>query len=194
MSEKEFRRDVIKLSILGNQEVGKTTIRSVYLNQEYNDTTLSTIGINKVDTLLKLDNGNEIKLILWDTAGQERFHSISLSTVKNSQGVILVYDVTSRTSFDDLKIWIDGIKDATDKVSVILFGNKCDMKKRQVSEEEAKKFAKDNKIPYIETSAKLNINITEGINQVAKDAYKRFGTTTSHNLKKKKKKNKKGFC
>ena len=194
MSEKEFRRDVIKLSILGNQAVGKTTIRSVYLNQEYSDITLSTIGINKVDTLLKLDNGNEIKLILWDTAGQERFHSISLSTVKNSQGVILVYDVTSRTSFDDLKTWIDGIKDATDKVNVILFGNKCDMKKRQVSEEEAKKFAKDNKIPYIETSAKLNINITEGINQVAKDAYKRFGTTTSHNLKKKKKKNKKGFC
>ena len=151
--------------------------------------------MNKAYTYITLNDGNKIKLIIWDTAGQERFHSISLSTVKNSQGVILIFDLTNRQSFNDLNTWIDEIKQSTDKVSVLLFGNKCDIEKRKVSEEEAKKFAKDNKIPYIETSAKLNINITEGFNMIANDAFKRFGNTNAHNLKKKKKNSKKkGFC
>ena len=194
MSESNLKRDVIKLSLLGNQAVGKTTLRNVFLKLDYNENSLSTVGVNKADTVLKLDDGNEIKLVIWDTAGQERFHSISLSTVKNSQGVILVFDVTNRQSFEDLNIWLDGIKDSTDKVSVILFGNKCDMENRTVTKDEAKKFAKDHKIPYIETSAKQNINITEGFEQVAKDAYKKYGNTNGVNLKKKKKKKKGGLC
>ena len=190
----DLKRDVIKISLLGNQAVGKTTIRNVFLNLDYNENSLSTVGVNKTDTVLKLDDGNEIKLVIWDTAGQERFHSISLSTVKNSQGVILVYDVTNKQSFDDLKIWLDGIKDSTDKVSIILFGNKCEMEKRAVSKDEAKKFAKEHKIPYIETSAKQNININEGFKQVANDAYKKYGIANGVKLKNKKKKKKGGFC
>ena len=194
MTDSNFKRDVIKISLLGNQAVGKTTIRNVFLKLDFNENSLSTVGVNKTDSLLKLDGDNEIKLVIWDTAGQERFHSISLSTVKNSQGVILVYDVTNRQSFDDLNVWLDGIKQSTDKVSIILFGNKCEMDNRQVTKEEAQKFAKENKIPYIETSAKNNINITEGFTQVAKDAYKKYGMTNAINLKKKKKKKKGGFC
>ena len=194
MSESTFKRDVIKISLLGNQSVGKTTIRNVFLKLDLNENSLSTVGVNKTDSIIKLDDGNELKLVIWDTAGQERFHSISLSTVKNSQGVILVYDVTNRQSFIDLNIWLDEIKQATDKVSVILFGNKCEMEERQISKEEAKKFAKEHKLPYIETSAKLNLNINEGFMQVAKEAYKKYGTTSGVNLKKKKKKKKSGFC
>ena len=194
MSESTFKRDVIKISLLGNQSVGKTTIRNVFLKLDFNENSLSTVGVNKTDSIIKLDDGNELKLVIWDTAGQERFHSISLSTVKNSQGVILVYDVTNRQSFIDLNIWLDEIKQATDKVSVILFGNKCEMEERQISKEEAKKFAKEHKLPYIETSAKLNLNINEGFMQVAKEAYKKYGTTSGVNLKKKKKKKTSGFC
>ena len=109
MSESTFKRDVIKISLLGNQSVGKTTIRNVFLKLDFNENSLSTVGINKTDSIIKLDDGNELKLVIWDTAGQERFHSISLSTVKNSQGVILVYDVTNRQSFIDLNIWLDEI-------------------------------------------------------------------------------------
>ena len=193
MSESTFKRDVIKISLLGNQSVGKTTIRNVFLKLDFNENSLSTVGINKTDSIIKLDDGNELKLVIWDTAGQERFHSISLSTVKNSQGVILVYDVTNRQSFIDLNIWLDEIKQATDKVSVILFGNKCEMEERQISKEEAKKFAKEHKLPYIETSAKLNLNINEGFMQVAKDAYKKYGTASGVNLKKKRKRRKVDF-
>ena len=128
------------------------------------------------------------RLILWDTAGQERFHSIAISSVKNSQGIILVFDITNRKSFEDLNMWIDDINNATDKVSIILFGNKCDLQNRKISKEEAEKFAKKNNIPYIETSAKLKLNINEAFSIVVNDAYKKYGLVNGLRLKKQKKK------
>ena len=194
MSKKEKEnREVIRITLLGNYEVGKTTLRNVFLDIDFSENILSTVGINKVDTKFKLNDGKEIKLIIWDTAGQERFHSIAISSVKNSQGIILVYDITNRKSFEDLNMWINDINNATDKASIILFGNKCDLQNRKVSKEEAEKFAKKNNIPYIETSAKLKLNINEGFSIVANDAYKKFGFAYGLKLKKKKQ-NKKGCC
>ena len=194
MSKKEKEnREVIRITLLGNYEVGKTTLRNVFLDIDFSENILSTVGINKVDTKFKLNDGKEIKLIIWDTAGQERFHSIAISSVKNSQGIILVYDITNRKSFEDLNMWINDINNATDKASIILFGNKCDLQNREVSKEEAEKFAKKNNIPYIETSAKLKLNINEGFSIVANDAYKKFGFAYGLKLKKKKQ-NKKGCC
>jgi len=194
MSKKEKEnREVIRITLLGNYEVGKTTLRNVFLDIDFSENILSTVGINKVDTKFKLNDGKEIKLIIWDTAGQERFHSIAITSVKNSQGIILVYDITNRKSFEDLNMWINDINNATDKASIILFGNKCDLQNREVSKEEAEKFAKKNNIPYIETSAKLKININEGFSTVANDAYQKFGFTYGLKLKKKKK-NKNGCC
>ena len=194
MSKKENEnREVIRITLLGNYEVGKTTLRNVFLDIDFSENILSTVGINKVDTKFKLNDGKEIKLIIWDTAGQERFHSIAITSVKNSQGIILVYDITNRKSFEDLNMWINDINNATDKASIILFGNKCDLQNREVSKEEAEKFAKKNNIPYIETSAKLKLNINEGFSIVANDAYKKFGFAYGLKLKKKKQ-NKKGCC
>ena len=194
MSKKEKEnREIIRITLLGNYEVGKTTLRNVFLDIDFSENILSTVGINKVDTKFKLNDGKEIKLIIWDTAGQERSHSIAITSVKNSQGIILVYDITNRKSFEDLNMWINDINNATDKASIILFGNKCDLQNREVSKEEAEKFAKKNNIPYIETSAKLKLNINEGFSIVANDAYKKFGFAYGLKLKKKKQ-NKKGCC
>ena len=187
-------REVLRITLLGNYEVGKTTLRNAFLNNDYCENTLSTVGINKVDTKFNLDNGKEIKLIIWDTAGQERFHSIAISSVKNSQGIILVFDITNRKSFEDLNMWIDDINNATDKVSIILFGNKCDLQNRKISKEEAEKFAKKNNIPYIETSAKLKLNINEAFSIVVNDAYKKYGLVNGLRLKKKKKNKGEGCC
>jgi small GTP-binding protein len=187
-------REVLRITLLGNYEVGKTTLRNAFLNNDYSENTLSTVGINKVDTKFNLDNGKEIKLIIWDTAGQERFHSIAISSVKNSQGIILVFDITNRKSFEDLNMWIDDINNATDKASIILFGNKCDLQNRKISKEEAEKFAKKNNIPYIETSAKLKLNINEAFSIVVNDAYKKYGLVNGLRLKKKKKNKGEGCC
>ena len=195
MSKKEKEnREVIRITLLGNYEVGKTTLRNVFLDIDFSENILSTVGINKVDTKFKLNDGKEIKLIIWDTAGQERFHSIAITSVKNSQGIILVYDITNRKSFEDLNMWIDDINNATDKVSIILFGNKCDLQNRKISKEEAEKFAKKNNIPYIETSAKLKLNINEAFSIVVNDAYKKYGLVNGLRLKKKKKNKGEGCC
>ena len=189
----DLKREVIKISILGNQAVGKTSIRSVYLGMGFINDTLATVGYNKVETKFKLNSGKEIKIVIWDTAGQERFHSMALNSLKNSQGLILVYDVTNRQSFIDLQNWLKDVKNATDKVSIILFGNKCELENRAVTKEEAEQFAKKNNIPYIETSAKLKINIDEGVSKVVNDAYIKYGEASGLALKRKKKK-KKNCC
>ena len=183
------KREVIRVTLLGDQSVGKTTIRNVFLKLEYEENTLSTVGTNKSETKFTLKDGKEIKLFLYDTAGEERFRSLSIKTVKNSQGIVLVYDITNRESFEHLVDWLNQIKDESDKVSMILFGNKCDLEeKRKVTKQEAEKFAKQNKIPYIETSAKTFSNINEGFSILANDAYERFGSALGVKLKKKGKK------
>ena len=194
MSENN-KRKVIRVTLLGNYQVGKTSLRNRFLGIDYEENTLSTVGINKSETMMILENGNEIKLIIWDTAGQERFHSISISSIQNSQGIILVFDVTNRKSFNDLNIWLGDIKNVKKDISIILFGNKCDLSKREVTKEEAEDFANENKFVYFETSSKLNLNIKEGFTFLANDAYKKFGSSSGMKLKKKKKiEKKKKFC
>ena len=179
------KREVIRVTLLGDQSVGKTTIRNVFLKLEYEENTLSTVGTNKSETKFTLKDGKEIKLFLYDTAGEERFRSLSIKTVKNSQGIVLVYDITNRESFEHLVNWLNEIKDESDKVSMILFGNKCDLEeKRIVTKQEAEKFAKQNKIPYIETSAKTFSNINEGFSILANDAYEKHGSALGVKLKK----------
>jgi len=109
---------------------------------DFEENTLSTVGSNKSETKYKLEDGKEIKLFLFDTAGQERFRSIALKSVKNSQGVMLVFDVTNKKSFESLVKWLEDIKEEDNNFSMILFGNKCDLPNREVSEEEAENFAK----------------------------------------------------
>ena len=184
------KREVVKLLMLGNSSVGSTSIRDVFLGQRFINDTLATIGSNKADSMFKLNNGKEVKIVIWDTAGQERFHAMALSLLRYNQGVILVYDVTNRKSFEDLKIWLNDINNITNKVSIVLFGNKCDIENRKVTKEEAEKFAKENNIPYFETSAKSRKNIDEGFSHVINDAYSKFGPSLGFQLKLRKKKKK----
>lgn len=194
MAENNLQRKVMRLSIIGDSQTGKSSVLNVYLGNDFTYDILSNIGIDKQSVEKQMKDGNKIKIIFWDTAGQERFHSIAISSVKNSQGIILVFDITNRKSFEDLNMWIDDINNATDKVSIILFGNKCDLQNRKISKEEAEKFAKKNNIPYIETSAKLKLNINEAFSIVVNDAYKKYGLVNGLRLKKKKKNKGEGCC
>ena len=194
MKENNIKREVLKISIIGNSSVGKTSLRNRYLNIEFNEELLTTVGYNKEETKITLEDGNTIKLVIWDTAGQERFQSMALNVLKSSQGIILVFDLTNKKSFEDLDNWLEKVKDCSGKSSLIIFGNKSDLEDRKIKKEEAEKFAKEHNIPYIETSAKLNINISEGFSKIANEAYKKFMTERGIALNKKKKNKQKKFC
>ena len=177
MSEEKIKRNAIKIAMLGDSMVGKTAICNTFMNIEFNDSNLSTIGLEKLESQLTLKNGEEIKLIIWDTAGQERFRSIALKTIKTAQGVAIVFDLTKRITFENVVNWLKQIdENLNSNVSLVLFGNKCDIEetKWEVTKEEILNFAKIKNIPYFQTSAKSNINIREGFENVVNAAYEKL--------------------
>ena len=169
-----LNRKKLRLGILGDTNVGKTSILNSFLNIEFNQDMIATIGIDKNETKLKLNNGSDIKLILWDTAGGERYRSIALSVIKSSHGGIIVFDVTSRKSFENVSMWLDSIYEIKENFDLILFGNKADKDKSEwkVTNEEIIKFIEGKKLKYFEVSAKNLIGINEGINYIANELCK----------------------
>uniref|UniRef100_A0A915E985 Uncharacterized protein n=1 Tax=Ditylenchus dipsaci TaxID=166011 RepID=A0A915E985_9BILA len=111
---------------------------------------------------IKLD-GKTIKLQIWDTAGQERFRTITSSYYRGAHGIIVVYDITDKDSFNNVKQWLQEIdRYASESVNKLLVGNKCDMEgQRAVDTSVAKGFADQLKIPFLEASAKNSLNVEE---------------------------------
>ena len=111
----------------------------------------------------ELENGNIIRLYIWDTAGQDRFRSITSNYYKGADGIILIYDITKQETFNNVRNWITSIKEeAPAKVVLILVGNKVDDEKnRTVPQSEGEKIADEYNLPFLECSAKSDINVTE---------------------------------
>lgn len=150
---------IFKILLLGNSGVGKSSLLIRFSDNAYDELFSTTIGIDFKMKTIKLENDKNVKLQCWDTSGQEKFRSITNSYYRGTNGIILVYDVTSKDSFDNLKTWLEEIKDKTDNISILLVGNKVDLNtKREVLYEEGKEFADLLNINFFETSAKENIN------------------------------------
>jgi Ras-related protein Rab-8A len=135
----------------------------------------TTIGIDFKIKNVDID-GTRIKLQIWDTAGQERFRTITTSYFRGAQGILLVYDVTDRRSFESIRNWISQIQQHADvHVNKILVGNKCDMlDEKVVSTEEAQKLAKEFGIEFFECSAKNDINVGDGFYGIARSVKDRL--------------------
>ena len=168
----DIKRTVISISLFGESNVGKTCICGVFLGLEFEAEHLSTVGIEKMISVIKIETGETIKLKLWDTAGQERFHCISLNSLKNSQAAIVVFDLTNKESFEKVPFWLKQIRDYSTKVPIALFGNKSDLKKDEINQEEINKLCEIEDIVYFKTSAKENIGIIDGFTKIATLAYK----------------------
>ena len=149
----------IKIMILGETLVGKTAIITRYTKKIFAENYLTTVGIDFQNKQLNI-NGKKINVEIWDTAGQERFRNIAKTYFQSSDGFLLVYDITSKDSFNKLNDWYDQIKlSAPENSKCIIAGNKSDLEeKRQVSKEEGEKFASDNNLKFYETSAKDDKN------------------------------------
>ena len=155
--------------MIGDSGVGKTCLLLRYANDSFSPTFITTIGIDFKIKQIHLD-GKDIKLQIWDTAGQERFRTITTSYFRGAQGILLVYDVTDRGSFENIRNWVSQIRQHADlNVNKVLIGNKCDVPQAQiaVTEEEGKKLAEEYNIPFFLTSAKKNVNVTEAFEALA---------------------------
>lgn len=152
----------IKLLMIGDSNVGKTCILTKYVTNTFTDDFTTTIGIDFHIKRIAV-NDKIVKLQLWDTAGQERFRSVTIGYFRGAQGAFIVYDVTNRESFNNIKKWIEDInKNCYKGIIIFLVGNKIDeIHNRQVSTEEGKELGKKYNINYFECSAKTGKNIEE---------------------------------
>ena len=164
--------DYYKFIIIGSTGVGKTCIMEQFVNGKFNPTTLSTTGVefSMVKGLELPSLNRKVDIQIWDTAGQERFRSISRAYFRNAMGVLLVFSVVDKQSFDDISSWLSDARSlCCQDAQILLVGNKTDLPNRVVSTSEAEAFASENKIPYVETSAKNNQSVREAFIRVAND-------------------------
>ncbi|KAB0396293.1 hypothetical protein E2I00_015528 [Balaenoptera physalus] len=131
---------LFKLLLIGDSGVGKTCLIIRFAEDNFNNTYISTIGIDFKIRTVDIE-GKKIKLQVWDTAGQERFKTITTAYYRGAMGIILVYDITDEKSFENIQNWMKSIKEnASAGVERLLLGNKCDMEaKRKVQKEQADK-------------------------------------------------------
>ena len=161
MSQNEEDVKIIILT-LGNSSVGKTSFIQRYTNNTFQISNLTTTGYDMQRKIMKI-NDKTYKVDFHDTQGQERYRAISKNFIKNADGIILMYDITSQTSFDSITEWMDNIRKAkAEGFPIVLVGNKCDLEeKREISKEEGEDLAKKYGLSFYETSNKNNINIEE---------------------------------
>ena len=148
MSTKEAKELNIKIILIGDSNVGKTTLLYKYINNENTEDITPTVGLeNKVKTTEI--NGIKTKIQIWDTAGQEKFNSLTQNFFKNTDGILIVFDLTNKESFTNIQKWIDK---SDNKIKKIIVGNKADLvEDRKITKEEIKLISK--KYNYVEVSA-----------------------------------------
>ena len=174
----------IKIMIIGETRVGKTSLISKYCKNEFSGGQyLSTIGIDFQIKNLKI-NSKKIRLQIWDTAGEERFRNIAKNYFQSSDGFLVVYDIANHESFETLDYWIEEIRANSQELSkMILVGNKCDKEKeRKIQKEDGKAYAKKKQIKFYEVSAKDGTNVNEVFEILVKDILKSY--SPSENMKK----------
>ncbi|KAI1394105.1 ras-domain-containing protein [Hypoxylon trugodes] len=172
---------LIKLLLIGDSGVGKSCCLLRFSEDSFTPSFITTIGIDFKIRTIELD-GKRVKLQIWDTAGQERFRTITTAYYRGAMGILLVYDVTDQRSFENIRTWFANVEQhATEGVNKILIGNKCDWEeKRVVSTEQGEALAKELGIPFLEVSAKSNINIDEAFYSLAADIKKRIIVTSKN--------------
>ena len=153
---------LFKVLLLGDSDVGKSSLILRYTEETFNSKLVNSIGVDFKMKKREID-GKVIKVQIWDTAGHERFRSITYSYYRGANAIIIVFDLSDKKSFISITEWLKQIeKHAKENVFKFLVGNKSDLvEQRKVSYDEAKQYADEHELPYIETSAKEGININE---------------------------------
>lgn len=170
--------DKFNIMVIGDEEVGKTTILERYFNRKFNSERKKTIG---VEYYLKsyTDNTSNLNYSLkfWDTAGQERFHSVTKNYYQRAHGMLITMAINKKSSFSNLKMWINSIIEGSSSANdlpLVVLCNKCDLEdEREVQNSEIERFCSEEKLRFFYTSAKNGKNIDEAFEYVIKEVIKK---------------------
>ena len=161
-----------KILILSNLGVGKTCIIHRFVRGYYQSQLLPSIGVNLTDKYVKLNHGRTIKMVIIDTSGAERYRCVCQRYYKESHGIILIYDITSKESFGVADYFLNDLRksEISNVIPIFLVGNKMDLEeKREITFEEGEKFAKENRLMFCECSIKTGENIDFIFNKLANE-------------------------
>ena len=206
-NENEFE-EKINIMTLGNTTVGKTCFILKFTENRFQETYIATIGLDfKMKTIQIKEK--KYKIFFYDTTGQERYKSIALNTIKNANGILLMYDITNEESFKSIPNWIQSVKDVKGHdFPMVLSGNKIDKKdERKISKEQGEELAANYNMEFFEISNKDGTNVEECglalankiLEKRKKDGIdieniKKSNTTKLHNVKNNKKDKSRRCC
>ena len=173
MTDKKDYNYLFKTLILGDSFVGKTNMLKRFLHNEFDTNTKETVGVEFGSKNFIMDGNDIVKAQIWDTAGQERYRSVTKAYYKGAKGALLVYDISRKSTFENIDNWLLDLKTNGDKdILIILIGNKSDLiDKREVSTEEAQTKAEQYNIAFLETSAKTGDNIVKAFTELVTQVY-----------------------
>jgi len=149
---------VVKLVLVGNSGVGKTSMLLQFTEGVFSQDEAATVGVDFKIHMLDTKDKTKVNLTIWDTAGQERFQSMLGSYYRDAHGILVVYDVSNRESFNKLKYWLGEVQMYNEEALVFIVGNKVDLD-RKITTKEGKTFAKENGALFGECSSKDDIDI-----------------------------------
>ncbi|KAM6500940.1 Ras family domain containing protein [Amanita muscaria] len=173
MSEASTYDYLFKVVLIGDSGVGKSNLLSRFTRNEFNLESKSTIGVEFATRSINLD-GKVIKAQIWDTAGQERYRAITSAYYRGAVGALLVYDIAKHATYVNVTRWLKELRDHADSnIVIMLVGNKSDLKHlRAVPTDEAKAFATENGLSFIETSALDASNVENAFLTILTDIFR----------------------
>lgn len=191
-SNSNFEKDnfsyqyIFKIILIGDANIGKTSLINRYVTNCFNDRYICTIGVDFMMKSIQYDN-QTIKLQLWDTAGMEKYKQITTSYYRGAQAAIICFDLTSKQSFSSLSKWVDDFCQFYNPIFqkiILIVGNKSDLiDSREVSQEEIDNYIKLNNFKYYETSAKSGDNVEELFLELAKSLYSSYKNNMNSQIK-----------
>ncbi|KAL8679974.1 MAG: hypothetical protein Q9186_003790 [Xanthomendoza sp. 1 TL-2023] len=170
MANDEYDLSVV---LIGDSGVGKSNLLSRFTRNEFNLDSKSTIGVEFATRSIQVD-AKTIKAQIWDTAGQERYRAITSAYYRGAVGALLVYDISKHQTYENVQRWLKELRDHADaNIVIMLVGNKSDLRHlRAVPTEEAKQFASENNLSFIETSALDASNVELAFQNILTEIYR----------------------
>ncbi|KAI1295001.1 Ras- protein Rab-11A [Mortierella claussenii] len=173
MSKDDEYDYLFKVVLIGDSGVGKSNLVSRFTRNEFNLESKSTIGVEFTTRSIQVD-AKTIKAQIWDTAGQERYRAITSAYYRGAVGALLVYDIAKHQTYENVGRWLKELRDHADtNIVIMLVGNKSDLRHlRAVPTEEAKQFATENGLSFIETSALDSSNVELSFQRILTEIYR----------------------